>query len=558
MKKAILSTLLLLALILPACAEGHEAAILIPEQSIDGHFINTNNLTRLLIHVLPRSLNHEDENLPSPDQYATKQIDSFYISSSEQITVYAISATMDQTKSKYQNIPLTEETERYDNISFDQVCRNPETGLDLVQLSLTVGGTANADILDTLFIHYLPELRRFTSTIISNMFVENCSIQQSLTNLKEHEEQRSAGIKLYEILKPQEELDLPKEFYDPIQLERKSFSTAEINALKNQMASLEQRCYAYAHWEERDQRYFFDQMVENERWEIYALYYYEIWNSWGVLLSHDKQTGRWTCFYTIPAGGSKTLLYLSDYFELDGNNLSLELCTECNWWGRYKEVAINLKDLTLRPISTMGLSKQRRPGYQELEDIYLCRNGECQNLTQFDRRQHIYDFSLSEDKSKIFVWHMAETPRQLSIYNTVTGQLITRFSPGFGGSISWTKKNNIIHTFGCGTGCGMFRLYNSKGTLLRDDVFEAMDYSIDYGFMVTGPLYPRDDTAIRLIDIDSAKVHYDSQNTGINHALKINMLEEVFWFEDEIQVEYQDHHGAIKMLRFNLEGNLIQ
>jgi|GEM_PF-4777462 len=556
MIKAFLTLCLSLIFILPVLADDFTEEAIIPEQLVNGHFIDPDIPTLLLIHVLPRSF--DDERTPNPEQYTTEQVDAFHKSSSEQIAVYSMSSTEDKTKSLYQNVPLPEEIEGYDNITFDQVCRNPETGLDQIQMSLTVAGTANADILDTLFIHYDPEQGGLTSTLISNMFVENCSIQKSLINQKEHEEQRAAGIKLYEKLKPQEAFDLPKEFYDPIPLAQKNFSTAEISALKHEMTALEQRCRAYAHWEEREQRYFFTPMAENERWEIFALYYYEMWHSWGVLLTHDKQSGRWTSFYAIPSGGSKNLLYLSDNFELDGDNLNLELCTECHWWGRYKEVTINLNALAIKPLSRLALEKQRRPGYQELEDIYLCQDGDCQNLTQFDRRQHIYDYSLSEDTSKVFIWHMAEAPRQLSIYDTETGQMMTRFSPGFGGSIHWTKQNNLIHTFGCGTGCGMVRLYDSNGLLLRDDVFETMDYSIDHGLLVSGPLYPGDNAAIQLIDIDRAKVVYDSRDAEGMQVSNINMLEEVYWFDDEIHVEYMDHHGATMLLRFNREGHRIQ
>lgn len=558
MIKASLTLFLLLTLIPPVWSEDNGAPVLIPEQSISAHFIDSNYFTKLLIHVLPRSLGQEDEIPFSPDQYQTEPIDSFYKSSDEQIAIYSTSAAAQKKGNDYLDIPLPKGTERYDTMTFDQVCRSPDTGLDQVFISLMVGGTANADILDTLFIHYLPEQKSFASTLVSNMFVENCSVKQSLSNQREHEQQRDDGIRLYEMVKPHEGFDLPKEFYEPIPLEQKSFSSTEINALKDKIAALEQRCRSYAHWEEREQRYFFDSVAENERWQIYALYYYEIWHSWGVLLAHDKQSDRWASFYTIPAGGSKTLLYLSDNFELDGENLNLELCTECSWWGRYKEVSINLNDFTLRSTSTLGLSKQLRPGHQELEDIYLCRDGECRNLTHFDRRQHIYDYSLSEDGSKTFVWHMAETPRQLSIYDTATGKLLTRFSPGFGGGINWTKNNNLLHIFGCGTGCGMYRLYDSKGILLRDDVFEAMDYSIDHGLLVTGPLYPRENAAIRLINIDTAEVVYDTQTNVSKQISDINMLEEVFWFEDEIHIEYQDHFGTTKLLRFNLENHQIQ
>lgn len=341
---------LLLLLIITGCSAPSWSAEppfdgLIPEQSINAHFISSNTKTRLLIQVLPYTFDDEIK-VPSPDRYSTRQVDDFYKSSGEQIAVYVDSTPTGPEGKDYLSVPLPQEVENYDNIEFSRLCRSPETGLDQILLSLTVGGTANSDILDTLFIYYDPAREEFTSTLISDMFVESCSVRKSLQNEQEHERQRSDGRQLYQALKPHTPFELPKDFSEQITLTTKEITNEEISALQQRISVLEQRCRSYAHWE-APQRYLFEPLAENERWQIYALSYYEIWHSWGILLAHDKQNDRWTSFYSIPAGGSKVLLYLGEQFELEGNSLGLELCTECSWWGRFKDVELDLNHFSL-------------------------------------------------------------------------------------------------------------------------------------------------------------------------------------------------------------------
>lgn len=198
------------------------------------------------------------------------------------------------------------------------------------------------------------------------------------------------------------------------------------------------------------------------------------------------------------------------------------------------------------------------PGQAGVRDVFVCRAGACRNLTRFARRQHVYDSSLSADQSMVYVWHMATPPRRLSVYRSADGRLLSRFVPGFGGGLSWTGGDNLLHIFGCGTGCGAYRLYDIDGRLLRQDSFGIMDVSVDAGLIVTGPVYPGPNNALRLTDIDSAETVYDSRNPDDGNRLDVQVLEGISWSEDQVRIDYRDGRNSKKQVRFNLDSRRME
>jgi hypothetical protein len=59
----------------------------------------------------------------------------------------------------------------------------------------------------------------------------------------------------------------------------------------------------------------------------------------------------------------------------------------------------------------------------------------------------------------------------LSIYNLRTLELIKELEPGTDGHLQWNMDNNILHTYGCGSGCMEAKLYSVKGeTLFSEEV----------------------------------------------------------------------------------------
>ncbi len=134
------------------------------------------------------------------------------------------------------------------------------------------------------------------------------------------------------------------------------------------------------------------------------------------------------------------------------------------------------------------------PGPEGHPDVWIRKGGTWMNLTRFDRPQHIYDYQASPDGRFAFVWHMSYTPRKISVYDLETGNRISRFSPGWAGSLHWTPHNTILHKGGFGTGKDM-DLYDLEGNELigfheRDSVEFAVSPTLDY--VATIPIYASD------------------------------------------------------------------
>ncbi|MEW6571974.1 MAG: hypothetical protein AB1390_12550 [Nitrospirota bacterium] len=101
-----------------------------------------------------------------------------------------------------------------------------------------------------------------------------------------------------------------------------------------------------------------------------------------------------------------------------------------------------------------------------VKNVFFLKNNEWLNLTNFSNPHHIYDYQISPDEKHAFVWHMDYPPRILSIYDLEEFTLVKDLTLKAGGNIRWNNENNLIHTYGCGSGCMVAHVLNIKGKTL--------------------------------------------------------------------------------------------
>ncbi len=102
----------------------------------------------------------------------------------------------------------------------------------------------------------------------------------------------------------------------------------------------------------------------------------------------------------------------------------------------------------------------------QIKNIVVWKDDKWVNLTNFSHTHHIYAYEKSHDQKYVFVWHEDYPPRVLSIYDIHEMKLVKNLSLGFGGEVKWNHENNIVHVYGCGSGCMSARILNIKGDIL--------------------------------------------------------------------------------------------
>jgi hypothetical protein len=101
-----------------------------------------------------------------------------------------------------------------------------------------------------------------------------------------------------------------------------------------------------------------------------------------------------------------------------------------------------------------------------IKDVFYFANGKWTNLTNYKKPNHIYDYKISPDGNYAFIWHMEYAHRLLSVYDLRKLVLLKDAKLGFGGDVKWTKDNNLVHVYGCGSGCAAAKVLNLKGETL--------------------------------------------------------------------------------------------
>ena len=95
-------------------------------------------------------------------------------------------------------------------------------------------------------------------------------------------------------------------------------------------------------------------------------------------------------------------------------------------------------------------------------------SGKVHELTGFTQPQHVYDAAISADGTLAYVWHMAFSPRQVSVYDVQSRALLHRFAPGSGGDLRWAKSDPVLllETGGMGMGGSRVTAFAPDGTTL--------------------------------------------------------------------------------------------
>ena len=98
-----------------------------------------------------------------------------------------------------------------------------------------------------------------------------------------------------------------------------------------------------------------------------------------------------------------------------------------------------------------------------IRNIFVWKEDMWENLTKFNKPHHIYAYESSHDQKYVFVWHEDFSPGVLKIFDLPKMKLVRNLFLGFGGDVKWNQENNIVHVYGCGSGCMAARLLNIEG-----------------------------------------------------------------------------------------------
>jgi len=116
--------------------------------------------------------------------------------------------------------------------------------------------------------------------------------------------------------------------------------------------------------------------------------------------------------------------------------------------------------------ASQGQKLKVRENKDHVKNVFYFKKGKWHNLTGFDEPHQFFAYKVSPGNDYAFVWHTMKYPRVLSIYNLRTLELIKELEPGTDGHLQWNMDNNILHTYGCGSGCMEAKLYSVKGETL--------------------------------------------------------------------------------------------
>lgn len=181
-------------------------------------------------------------------------------------------------------------------------------------------------------------------------------------------------------------------------------------------------------------------------------------------------------------------------------------------------------------------------------DVFFNREGKWENLTQFSRPEHVYEFDLSPDGHWVFVWHMAAPPRVLSIFDACTMKLHTRFTPGTGGEVMWTAGNTLFHGWGAGTSCECYAIYTPEGKRLAVGVTTDLEISPSRRFLLTVPASGEGDESVQVVDLKTLNHVYRSRPPDLAYVTG------AFWTTDEqVQLRYMTFDSQSRAIKINVE-----
>ncbi len=240
-------------------------------------------------------------------------------------------------------ISLAVDLNSSDYARFIELCTNPETGLDQLIFKTNMSGT---DASEALFVFYDQQKQQFASVKIDAQFMDSsCSFKSAEERQQRLLDKHAKGDQLYDSLQP---LAANKQAFSAKALP--GFNLTKTKRLVKELNLSQPSFEAWAGASEvMGSSYEVELLAENSNWRIMSVYYDgELGSSWGVLLAENKSTGQWLSFYDVPQGTTKRPLYLPDDIQLHGDDLTISLCTDCTWWGKYAPFQVELKTFTFK------------------------------------------------------------------------------------------------------------------------------------------------------------------------------------------------------------------
>jgi len=240
------------------------------EGGIEGHFIDQTHLDTLCFRA-------------APDGFSW-------------ILYYSQSDKISKKHSKIDSEILNS----FEHVRFQEMCRDPDTGLDQLLMVLASGGSSNGEASDALFVYYDTTKQQFSSLQLGSQFVDNaCSVKSARQRYQRFEQKNRRWDELYQSIRP------PKA---SAKLGSKVLAGFEPGKVSTLMAELNQQ-EDFTAWEEGSmlgiqQQFYMKTLAENERWRIVVSYVERtpMGTSWGVLLLEEKpseggQPAVWKSFY---------------------------------------------------------------------------------------------------------------------------------------------------------------------------------------------------------------------------------------------------------------------
>ncbi|MGH7438033.1 MAG: hypothetical protein ACRENE_20315 [Polyangiaceae bacterium] len=138
-------------------------------------------------------------------------------------------------------------------------------------------------------------------------------------------------------------------------------------------------------------------------------------------------------------------------------------------------------------------------------EVHLVVGKTDTTIETFPTPQQVMGSGVSVSGHWAFVWHVAHPPQALAIYDLTNNQRVASFDPGFPGDLRWTHGDTLLHTWGCGTSCQVFRIYDTKGTVILEGSGGMHSESPSMRFMITGPATSGASGDIQLVDLQAAQ-----------------------------------------------------
>ncbi|MCT4639472.1 MAG: hypothetical protein N4A72_17335 [Bacteroidales bacterium] len=130
-----------------------------------------------------------------------------------------------------------------------------------------------------------------------------------------------------------------------------------------------------------------------------------------------------------------------------------------------KRVILTISILLVLSISVLSQVKKleirmHNGAYYDL--FAYSNNNDTINITQFEPWVEVRDLIVSPDSTYFFYRYKREGKAyRLVTYKLESLKKVSEVIPGFGGHFEWNIRNQILHSWGCGTNCANLRVYNS-------------------------------------------------------------------------------------------------